>query len=137
MNKHGPERLDLFYFQNDAHMHQILLEEHNKEILPKDQQTSESGSLPKILGHVSSGRGIGELHPSQNNNAQEATSRATAPTTGEPRMNRDATTQEMHKNNTWRQSECGHPGVASFTKQQCTGGDKPGNCSNDWRTQNE
>ena len=95
MNKHGPERLDLFYFQNDAHMRQILLEKHNKEILPKDQQTSESGSLPKILGHVCSGRGIGELHPSQNNNAQETTSRATAPTTGEPRMNRDATTQEM------------------------------------------
>ena len=94
MNKHGPERLALFYFQNDADMRRRL-EEDNKKILVKNQQTSNGGSLQNIFGHVSSGPRFSELHPSQNTNAQETTSRATAPTTGEPRVNRDAITQEM------------------------------------------
>ena len=94
MNKHGPERLALFYFQNEAEGHRRLHVEDN-EILDKDQQTSQDGSLPNFLGHFSSGRGFGKSHPSQNNNAQEATSRAIAPTTGQPRVNRDAITQEM------------------------------------------
>ena len=91
MNKHGPERLALFYFQNEAEVRRRL----GKDNKILDQQTSNGVSLQNVLDHVSSGRGFGKSHPSQNNNAQEATSRVIAPTTGQPRVNRDAITQEM------------------------------------------